>query len=143
MQAVFIYFSNKKFLITSLLVLWMVVFVMFIPISDSYAQTNGLDVTTVYQIVDQDAVEGDIMRNGPTGITKSTVEYDNQIFGVIQDNPLIVFRNVDGTGIPVVRDGNAVVNVTTLGGPIKQGDFITTSGVAGKGQKATQSGYVL
>lgn len=108
-----------------------------------YAQTPGFEVTSVYDITDQEAVNGDILRNGENGISRATFEYDNRMFGIYQDNPLIVFRNVDGTGVAVVRTGTAIVNVSTYNGEIKKGDFITSSPVSGKGQKATQSGYVI
>ncbi len=105
------------------------------------AQT-AVDITALYDIQDQDAIDGDIMMYSDTGLIRADKVYSNKIFGVLQDTPLLVYRNSD-TAKPVVRTGVAEVNVTNSGGAIKKGDFITSSPKAGKGQKASQSGYVL
>ncbi len=105
--------------------------------------TTGLDVTNVFQVTDKAIENGDIVRNADKGITRSSIEYDDKIFGIYQQNPLIVFKNVDGTGLPIARNGTALLNVSTLNGTIKKGDLITSSPIAGKGQKATRSGYVV
>ena len=66
------------------------------------------------------------------------------MFGVLQANPILVYRDnnvVDGK--PVIRSGVASVNVTTLNGAIKYGDYITSSQIMGKGAKASESGYIL
>lgn len=125
--------------------LFLGIFVLFSALSpiSVQAQTNGLDVTNVFEVNEEGLESGDIVRNSEKGIVRTTFDYDQKVFGVYQPNPLIVFRNVDGTGVPIVRNGTVSVNVTTLNGPIAQGDFITTSGIVGKGQKATRSGYIL
>ena len=44
----------------------------------------------------------------------------------------------------MAREGKVSVNVTAENGPIKAGDYITTSKIPGKGQKATElTGYVV
>lgn len=111
---------------------------------NSYAQTPAIEITSVYTISDKDAVEGDIVVATDKGILRSSKTFDNRMFGVIQENPILVYRNKDITdGKPVIRSGVAQVNVTTLGGNIKYGDYITSSPVQGKGEKAGQSGYVI
>lgn len=126
------------------LLLTLITFSLLLSLTSStFAQTNGLDVTNVYIVDEEGIVNGDIMSNAGQGIVRSTFDYDQKVFGVYQQTPLIVFRNVDGSGVPIVRNGTVSVNVTTLNGSINQGDFITTSGIQGKGQKATRSGYVL
>lgn len=105
-------------------------------------QPAGIEATSVYEIADADAEDGDIVKASETGLIRTTIGFDNKIFGVIADSPLLVYRS--GTkGKPVVRSGVAQVNVTTLNGPIKYGDYITSSATAGKGQKATESGYTI
>lgn len=108
-----------------------------------YAQSKSMDITSVYEIKDKDAVEGDIVTANPDGISRSNKGFDNKMFGVIQENPLLVYRNGQENGKPVIRSGSAIVNVTNLNGAIKYGDYITTSSIAGKGVKASESGYVL
>jgi hypothetical protein len=44
---------------------------------------------------------------------------------------------------PIIRAGDALVNVTDYNGPIKRADLVTSSPASGKGMRAGQSGYVL
>lgn len=112
--------------------------------SPIFAQTpqKGIEVTSVYEIADSDAVDGDILSAQPKGLTRSNIGFDNKMFGVIQDQPLLVYHS-ETKGKPVLRSGIAQVNVTTLNGPLKYGDYITSSSIQGKGQKASESGYVI
>lgn len=103
---------------------------------------QGIEVTSVYEIADKDAVEGDILKATEQGLIRTTIGFDNKIFGVIANAPLLVYRS-EVKGKPVVRSGVAKVNVTTLNGPIKYGDYITSSQISGKGQKAAESGYTV
>ncbi|MBU1032250.1 hypothetical protein KKE03_05030 [Patescibacteria group bacterium] len=105
-------------------------------------QSQGIEVTSVYEISDADAIEGDILKATDQGLVRTTIGFDNKIFGVIQEQPLLVYRT-ETKGKPVIRSGVAQINVTTLNGPIKYGDYITSSAVAGKGQKAQESGYTV
>lgn len=114
-----------------------------IPCPPVHAQNQSLDITSVFQIKDEKADEGDILVTTPEGLKRSTQSYDNKMFGVMQNNPLIVYRTGEANAKPVMRTGTVTVNVTTLGGPIKYGDYITTSPISGKGEKAKQSGYTL
>ncbi len=110
----------------------------------THAQTpgQGIEVTSVYEVTDKDAVSGDILKASDKGMVRTDIGFDNQIFGILQDTPLLVYRTSAG-GKPVARSGIAEVNITTLNGPIKYGDYITSSSVKGKGQKASESGYTL
>jgi hypothetical protein len=130
---------SKKFLVLliSAFLLFTVHCLLITPVS---AQ---LEIADTYDIVDPDAQSGDIVSLGSGGIARSAIEYDNKIFGVINANPLAVYRRVDGTGTIINRNGVVPVNVTTANGSIKIGDYITTSIQAGKGQKALASGYII
>lgn len=105
-------------------------------------QSRGIEVTSVYEITDKEAIEGDILKATDKGLVRADIGFDPKIFGVIQEQPLLVYRT-QTQGKPVVRSGIGEVNVTTLNGPIKYGDYITSSTIAGKGQKASESGYTL
>lgn len=108
------------------------------------AQIESVDFAYTYNISDKDAVDGDIISSSvDKGFIRSSFPYDNRIFGVIQTSPLITYKSIDDTGSPVSRSGTATVNVTTINGPINVGDYITSSEMPGKGQKATDSGYVI
>jgi hypothetical protein len=134
----------KKLLVISY---WLLVFLL-LPISNyllpsANAQTKGIEVTQTYPIADTDVLEGDIVSNTTEGIIKSKTPYDSRVLGIIQSNPLVVFRSDIEGELPVVNQGTAYVNVTNLNGNISKGDFITTSGIAGKGQKSLASGYAI
>lgn len=109
-----------------------------------FAQSESVDWTYTYLVSDKDAADGDIISSSAdTGLTRSTFPYDSHMFGVVQLSPLVVYRSIDNSGTPVARTGTATVNITTINGPISPGDYITSSNVPGKGQKATASGNVL
>lgn len=125
-----------------------VTFVFLFPIpyilTPIHAQTTGLEATSVYDIPDTSAIEGDILVTTNKGLARASKSFDNKMFGVIQTKSIIVYRNNNiKAGKPIIRSGVATVNVTTLNGPINYGDYITSSTIQGKGQKATESGYVL
>ncbi len=110
----------------------------------TYAQITGLEATSVYEISDADAVEGDILTATDQGLVRANKGFDNKMFGVIINQPILVYQDKDvKNGKPVVRSGTATVNVTSLNGPIKYGDYITSSSIQGKGQKASESGYII
>ena len=100
------------------------------------------EVTTIYQIADKEAVNGDLLVTSAEGLVRASQIYDQSLFGVLSTQPLVVYRSGEG-GQPVIRSGVAEVNVTSLGGPINIGDYITSSSTPGKGQKAIESGYVI
>lgn len=116
---------------------------LFTPLVLAQYQEKGVEVTSIFEIADPEAAEGDILVATEAGLTRATRSFDNKIFGVIQETPLLVYRDLSIKGKPVVRLGIAQVNVTTLNGPIKYGDYITSSSIPGKGQKALESGYVV
>lgn len=108
------------------------------------AQVESVDFSYVYTIADPDTVNGDIISStANTGFVRTTFPYDFRIFGIVQQTPLMVYKSIDNIGTPVSRNGTAQVNVTSLNGLIQPGDYITSSEIPGKGQKATASGYVI
>ncbi|TSC86353.1 MAG: Uncharacterized protein G01um10147_876 [Microgenomates group bacterium Gr01-1014_7] len=116
---------------------------LLLTTSSVHAQTQSLETTSVYEITDNDATESDILVATDKGLTRATKSFDNKMFGVLSEKPLLVYRDSNVKGKPVIRSGVTSVAVTTLNGPIKYGDYITSSSISGKGQKATESGYVL
>jgi hypothetical protein len=106
-------------------------------------QAESSEITQVYNVSDKDAKEGDLLSFDQTGINRSSTSYDIHLFGILQASPLAVFKRVDESGQPIVRNGVIDVNVTNLNGPIAEGDYITSSEIPGLGMKANLSGYVL
>lgn len=139
--------THRTYALLVVVVLVGVFFAHFSPLFAQEATSGGtaksIDISVTYPVIDKDSVTGDILISTPQGLTRTNQNFDQRMFGVLQTNPLIVYRNVDNTGQPVARSGVANVNVTNLTGDIKAGDYITTSEITGKGQKSTGSGYVL
>ena len=70
--------------------------------------------------------------------------HDPSVAGVVANNPTLVVGNLqDEQSFVVVSSGIALVRVSTLGGPIKAGDYITTSVIPGIGVKAEQFGIII
>lgn len=109
------------------------------------AQTPGIDVSYEYKVTDKDAQDGDILSIQQGGLVRSSKSFDPNIFGVLQTTtkPILVYRELDSGDKSVTRSGTAQVNVTALNGPIKYGDYITSSPIAGKGQKSNGSGSIV
>lgn len=113
-------------------------FSFFIP--SVHAQ---LEIVEPYVINSEGVKDGDIVSYSNQGTVLSERDNDDKIFGVIDTDPLLVYRRRGDNGMPVVRSGTVEVNVSTANGPIKIGDLITTSTLKGKGQKSVVSGYVV
>ncbi|MCL4367550.1 hypothetical protein M1563_05290 [Patescibacteria group bacterium] len=130
------------------LIKYLLAFLLFfsiylIPIS-VIAQSSSIEVTSVFDLADKEAQNGDIISNiEGVGLTRTTAAYDQRLFGIVQNDPVIVYRRLDNSGTPIARSGVAEVNVTTFNGDIQSGDYITSSEIPGKGQKADASGYVI
>lgn len=109
------------------------------------AQLPNFSVATTYTINDPDLVDGDVISldRENNRMIRSKTAYDEQMYGVYVKNPKLLYHNVDSE-FPVARSGEIKVNITTLNGPVKIGDYISSSEIPGKGQKATEfTGYML
>lgn len=106
----------------------------------------NLGIASGYAISDPQALNGDIICFSETEagkLVRCTTPFDPRMFGVLAENPQVVLRSGDSEK-PIIQSGKAVVNVTTLGGDIKAGDYVTSSPIPGKGQKiGDYIGYVL
>ena len=101
------------------------------------------DVTAIaktYSVVG-DPVSGDLVSfdRSTQAFVPSRVVGDPDLFGVVVANPLVVLRTM-ASGTPIMNTGEARVNVTTINGGIAAGDYITSSTIAGKGEKSTRAG---
>ena len=127
-------------IVQKLLLLFFVLYTLyFILYTPSLAQ---LEIAETFDMP-EGAADGDIISYTEEGVILSAREYDDKTFGVIETSPLVAYRRQDNTGMPVLRNGSAEVSVTTINGPIRTGDFITSSSLPGKGQKALTSGYIV
>src|SRR5690348_10343069 len=71
-----------------------------------------LEIAETYDVKTQGAASGDIVSFGSDALVLTNREYDNKIFGVIDSNPLVAYRRQDNTGMPIIRSGQTLVNVT-------------------------------
>ena len=100
-------------------------------------------IATNMEVKDASAKTGDIVSKSNEGLVKSKAAYDKNLFGVVVENPNVVF-NKPAVGLtPVISYGETLVRVSDRGGKIKSGDFITSSKQTGVGQKAIESGFIL
>lgn len=121
----------------------MTVVLLLFQVSKALAQFNGIEVTSTLPVVDKAAVNGDILTVSSKGLIRATVPYDANLFGIVQNQALLIYKGFDDNGKAIARTGLASVNVTDAGGKIYPGDFITSSAIPGKGMKATEAGYVI
>jgi len=130
----------RKFFLTLL-----ILGIASLTLTSTYAQEEGsFTIATTYEVLEE-AQGGDVVSfsQDEEGLVLSRKAYDKRIFAVIAKDPQIVYRTAGG-GYPMVRDGVAKVNATTINGEIAAGDYITSSPVPGKAQKATNSsGHIL
>lgn len=108
------------------------------------AQFDNGAIARLYDITGAKAVPGDLISFDRASQTfaRTHVENDANLFGVVVSDPVLVLQTAGG-GVPVVSTGEVRVNVTTLAGPIKAGDQLTSSVVPGKAQLAVGGGGVV
>ena len=114
---------------------------LIVPLFVVEAQNDGVEIAKTYTVSESVSVEfGDILSfdSVTQSLNLSQTRGDQNIFGIAVENPLLVVTTENG-GIPVVRSGEVLVNVSNNGGEIAPGDLITSSAIPGKGQKANES----
>lgn len=110
---------------------------------------TGADLAEFYTTADSSIEAGDIVSGDAllsTGVKKSTRAYEDNLFGIISTYPALAIGNVtkEGVGgVPVALSGRVPVKVTTENGPIKAGDYLTSSSIPGVAMKATKAGPVV
>jgi len=111
--------------------------------SFALAQESPISLGKNLEVEDKDAKVGDILAHTPEGIKRATIPYDENLIGVVSENPILVFGQETTSTLSVIFLGQAKVRVSNVNGEIKKGDYITSSNIPGVGQKATQSGFVV
>lgn len=105
-----------------------------------YAQGTEHPTLASPILIDGEARNGDLI-SFDAALSKyrtSVVPEDGNLYGVVVDDPVLYLEaNKLEPGMrPVVRYGEAVINASTLNGPIKQGDLVTSSRISGVGARA-------
>lgn len=117
--------------------------VFFLGAESSQAALNQIQAASYLEVEDEKASPGDILVNATQGLVRASKPYDDRVFGVVVEEPVIGFYQPSTNTMPVVTEGAALLNVNTAAGEIEPGDYITTSAVPGQGQKAVKAGPVL
>jgi hypothetical protein len=117
---------------------------------DAHAHAQSVSNATIASPVRivGDVRDGDIVRYDSAGNTYRAAEeaHDTSLFGVVVDDPVLYVEGLEGVDVrPVVRFGEARVNVSTLGGEVRAGDLVTSSRIRGVGARADaeEDGFVL
>lgn len=108
-----------------------------------HAADVDLGFATYVAIKDAKVEDGNVVITTQDGLYLSRYPYDSTITGVISLKPAIVLGVSKPGMYPLNVKGNAVVQVSTINGPITPGDFLTTSTIQGVAMRATKSGTVL
>lgn len=117
------------------------IFFIFFAVNISAA---SLSMSSYVPVIDKQVKDGNIIISTSNGYRLSRRGYEQNIIGVVSLNSAIVFSGQSGANsYPVVSSGKTSILVSTINGPIKKGNLITTSTIAGVGMKANKSGYVL
>lgn len=126
-------------------ILILILFIDFIAIQAVFAQgmPNLGGVAVNVEVADNEAEAGDILLISKDGLTRTETEYDVATYGVIVASPILSVEPRTDATKAVITSGIAEVKVSAADGAIEVGDFISSSGTLGVGQKATRSGYVL
>jgi hypothetical protein len=73
----------------------------------------------------------------------SSMSYDSNLLGVVVGDPGMVLGNGNFKSIRVATHGRAIVNVSAANGPIRVGDYLTSSDIPGVAVRAGKSGPII
>lgn len=110
----------------------------------------GTEMVNTYDaLANGDGVDWNKVKGQITRLKRTTGAYQKNVIGIVSDN----YADFSSTGYnikpqdnpkSVALKGRVLVKVTNENGPIKAGDYITSSGeINGYGTKATRSGQVV
>lgn len=104
---------------------------------NSAPAVSALGIANYLEIKGDNVGDGSIVSFLGKEYVLSSVPYDQSVVGVVTTAPAVSLFQEDMEGtFPVIPAGNAIVNVSTINGPIKKGDLVTASSIAGTGMAA-------
>lgn len=123
-------------------------------LSFAYCVATADAATTYTTVASALTISGDVSDGDIISYDTATDTYrrsswfaDEMMYGVVVNDPVLYLQGIDAaaTGTPVVRYGEVLMNVTTLGGVIRAGDLVTSSDIPGAGQRVNRDEgvYVL
>ncbi|MBM3208775.1 hypothetical protein FJZ40_00575 [Candidatus Shapirobacteria bacterium] len=88
--------------------------------------------------------DGGLVSSTPEGYVLSATAYDPSFYGVVAFKPAVAFESTASADLyPVITSGKVYLLADSGTGPIKEGDFITTSKTPGVGQKGEGGGFMI
>lgn len=119
-------------------------FTLFVGVSSLSAE-GASSIAQGFQTTESNIVSGALVslkQGTPNTVELSTSDTSGELMGVAGEKSLIELSN-DTVSVRVVTSGVAAALVSDINGPIKTGDKITASPIAGIGMKATQSVMIV
>lgn len=109
-----------------------------------FAQVNSSGLSISTPVIDTELSNGDLICTYTDQNRKCDGDYDPAIYGIVTENPAIAITDEEMIDSKyIITSGIAEIKVSTIGGSIEEGDFITSSTIPGVAQKAGRSGYVV
>lgn len=119
------------------LIAYLLFIVLFFSPAPAYAD-HSFAPTNYYPIAEK-VQEGSIITVKQGKYALSDTPGDLLVIGAVTSHPAITQKFTGAVPFrPVITSGIGYVLVSTINGPIKKGDFITTSSIPGVGQRATE-----
>lgn len=88
--------------------------------------------------------DGDIISSTQNGYAVSKIPYDPGIYGVMVKNPAVVLETLGlAKSVLVIPEGKAYARVSTVNGPIRKNNLLTSSSIPGVAMKAKISGFTI
>jgi hypothetical protein len=109
----------------------------------------GADLAEIYGTKDSTIEAGDVVAIDSTmnaGVQKSSNIYQSSVVGVVSTKPGMIIGGVEdanATPVMVALAGRVPMKVNLENGPIKKGDYLTSSSVPGVAMKSTKAGLVI
>ena len=134
--------------ISCFFVILVFLFAPFILFAQELQETTGTDfqgtIGTPVRIEGTGIKAGDIISLIDGRHVLSSEPHDPAVAGVVVNNPTLVVGNLQGPqSYVIVSSGVTLVRVSSMGGTIAAGDYITTSAIPGIGIKAEQFGAII
>ncbi len=120
-------------------------FISLVPYSARAAEDSDIGTASTYAVGDPEVKDGDVVcfSGQDEKIIRCQKAYDEKTFGIYVEKPQVVLYQSPEEK-PIVREGRAVINVTTINGNINAGDSLASSAIPGAAQKATEPiGFIL
>ncbi len=90
---------------------------------------------------------GDVVAIDPNSdgddVIKTNKPYASNVLGVVSTRPGVTLGNYSESGYPIALKGRIPVKFSDENGPVKTGDYLTTSTIPGYAMRATGKGIVI